>query len=357
MMQPWTACHHLALRTCCPGFGSHSWVADVAAHPLPGSRRSAANTSCKQAFIGAMAGLVLGAGRRLGGQAVSGDFEFEESQLDKGRASLQQALTSSSSPGHIYAIRSFGRASAFRRMTCGLLEKLLPGLDHCLLMLSECDPECQMYVENAGPWADRIVWGVKGAERQIAFLDQIAPLGCRLMIFDDNILKFIDRGETFNGDLDALTASGFEHMVKAGSKIWSVSDSPNPAHWSEDVDVGMGLVYGAAFGMEAMHEPSRYSRFGQVMDDVERSCRYYEHDGVTVRMGRFQVYKRHAPGMFHRRKGGISASLTAEAYAKEADAARLALLTRFPDLLETADTKLGIKFRHGSKQRSSAFLL
>lgn len=50
--------------------------------------------------------------------------------------------------------------------------------------------------------------------------------------------------------------------------------------------------YGAAFGMVAMHEDSRYSLFGQVMDDIERSCRFYEHDGATVRVGRFQVYKR-----------------------------------------------------------------
>lgn len=50
--------------------------------------------------------------------------------------------------------------------------------------------------------------------------------------------------------------------------------------------------YGAAFGMLASHEDSRYSRFGQVLDDVERSCRFYEQDGKTVRLGRLQVYKR-----------------------------------------------------------------
>ena len=44
--------------------------------------------------------------------------------------------------------------------------------------------------------------------------------------------------------------------------------------------------------MVASHEESRYSRFGQVLDDVERSCRFYEQDGLTVRLGRLQVYKR-----------------------------------------------------------------
>ena len=42
---------------------------------------------------------------------------------------------------------------------------------------------------------------------------------------------------------------------------------------------------------------------------------------------------RHAPGLFHRKKGGISASLSADAFAAEAAEARLALLQRFPVLL------------------------
>ena len=50
--------------------------------------------------------------------------------------------------------------------------------------------------------------------------------------------------------------------------------------------------YGACFGMVATHEESRYSQFGQVMDDIERSCRFYERDGATVRLGRLQVDKR-----------------------------------------------------------------
>jgi len=284
-------------------------------------------------------------------------FDFPERLLTAGGARMERALAASGGQGPAYVVRSFGRGSAFRRMTCGLLEGLLPCLDRCLLALAGDDPDRGLYEERAGPWAERILWGVRGAERQIAFVDQVTPVGCTVMVFDDNAMRFIHRGETLTGGLDDLIDEGFRHMRAAGAKVWSASDSPNPAHWSEDVDVGKGLVYGAAFGMVASHQISRFSRFGQVMDDVERSCRYYEHDGATVRLGRFQVYKRHAPGMFHRRKGGISASLGAEAYSREAAAARAALLRRFPELLEAADTKLGLRFRHGAKQRSTAFLL
>eukprot|EP00434_Breviolum_minutum_P043344 symbB.v1.2.038629.t2/scaffold6089.1/size21010/1 len=241
------------------------------------------------------------------------------------RKSVQEAL-SQSSDSHIYLVRSFGRSSSFREMTCGQLEQLLPNLNSCRLVLAADDPELHTYSANAGPWGSRIIMGVKGAERQIAFIDQISPPGTSLMIFDDNILKFMDCGKTLETDLPDLIRLGFSEMHGAKAKIWSGSDSPNPAHWSADADIGMGLVYGACFGMVATHEESRYSRYGQVMDDIERSCRFYEHDGATVRLGRLQVYKRHAPGIYHKSKGGISASLSAEEFKSEALAARLALL-------------------------------
>eukprot|EP00438_Fugacium_kawagutii_P028589 Skav226681 [mRNA] locus=scaffold3971:30654:34038:- [translate_table: standard] len=296
---------------------------------------------------------------------------------------MEQALSCSDI---VYVVRSYGRASSFRRMTCGVLEQLLP-LNSCRLVLAAEDPDLDIYRSNAGPWENRFILGVKGAERQIAFIDQISPRGTELstkvMIFDDNILKFMDCGKTIGTkfseeDLEAsnclehgehgsehgpqqleqLIQLGFSEMEKANAKTWSGSDSPNPAHWSADVDVGKGLVYGACFGMVATHEDSRYSRYGQVMDDIERSCRFYEHDGSTVRLGRLQVYKRHAPGMYHKKKGGISASLSAEEYKAEAKAARLALLARFHHLLEAADTKLGMQFKHENRMtRSPAFIL
>lgn len=76
------------------------------------------------------------------------------------------------------------------------------------------------------------------------------------MIFDDNILKFMDCGKTvekfsegsslehpLEHTLEHLIQLGFSEMQKANAKTWSGSDSPNPAHWSADVDVGKGLVY------------------------------------------------------------------------------------------------------------------
>lgn len=100
-------------------------------------------------------------------------FRFPPSLLDQGRQSMDQALSYSDI---VYVVRSYGRASSFRRMTCGVLEQLLP-LNSCRLVLAAEDPDLDVYRSNSGPWENRFILGVKGAERQIAFIDQISPLG------------------------------------------------------------------------------------------------------------------------------------------------------------------------------------
>lgn len=105
----------------------------------------------------------------------SNRFKFSSRLLDEGRLSLNQALSCADS--HVHVVRSFGRGSSFRRMTCGLLEKFFPDLKSSRLILAKDDPDLDVYKTNAGPWASRIIMGVKGAERQIAFIDQIAPKG------------------------------------------------------------------------------------------------------------------------------------------------------------------------------------
>lgn len=98
--------------------------------------------------------------------------------LEAGRSMAQSALRfrHDEKHSHVYVIRSFGRAKAFREMTCGILEKLLPCLGVCLLAVAVDDPELETR-QNAGPWKDRMLVGVRGAERQVAFIDQIMPKG------------------------------------------------------------------------------------------------------------------------------------------------------------------------------------
>ena len=55
----------------------------------------------------------------------------------------------------------------------------------------------------------------------------------------------------------------------------------------EDFSTRLGLVYGAFFGLRVLHDPRRYTRQGQVKDDVERSLRYWHLDGKILRFMRY----------------------------------------------------------------------
>ncbi len=66
---------------------------------------------------------------------------------------------------------------------------------------------------------------------------------------------------------------------------------------------------------------------------------------------------RHAPGIYHKSKGGISASLSAEEFKSEALAARLALLKRFPQLLPGCMMQEPREWKESSWKCCAALLL
>uniref|UniRef100_A0A7S4V4L4 Uncharacterized protein n=1 Tax=Alexandrium monilatum TaxID=311494 RepID=A0A7S4V4L4_9DINO len=143
-------------------------------------------------------------------------------------------------------------------------------------------------------------------------------------------------------ELVQLIGRAAREMRQRGANLWSVNCTQNhyflraygqavraravKRHVFQDFQTSLGLVYGAFFGFRVLHEAERYSRFGQVKDDVERTLRYWHLDGIVLRFGRYAVVKTHKPGCFGGRKGGISASLSAEGHAAEGMKALEAIL-------------------------------
>merc|ERR1711865_823282 len=143
-----------------------------------------------------------------------------------------------------------------------------------------------------------------------------------------------------------------EFIVMAGremqihdANIWGVSPTQNHFHLRgagdsvrfnatkrgifKNVNTNLGLVYGAFFGFRVRKHEGRYTRFGQVKDDVERSLRYWHHDRIILRFQRYAVSKAHKPGKFMAKKGGISAASSAEAHAAEGTQALQRILEAF----------------------------
>ncbi|CAE8718733.1 unnamed protein product, partial [Polarella glacialis] len=176
----------------------------------------------------------------------------------------------------------------------------------------------------------------KGADLQVRFIEESAPIWAHLIVADDNIEQFVveNRPKSSEGgnrvveavdgspselaelirmagrDMDAKEAmvwsvsSTFNHFVlfAFGEQIRRNREKSGPAfpEFSQ-----LGLIYGAFFGFRVVQEASRYTRFGQVKDDVprptevERSLRYFHQDKLVLRYKRYAVQKTHKPGVFN----------------------------------------------------------
>eukprot|EP00927_Polykrikos_kofoidii_P036797 TRINITY_DN31041_c0_g1_i1.p1 TRINITY_DN31041_c0_g1~~TRINITY_DN31041_c0_g1_i1.p1 ORF type:complete len:638 (+),score=89.93 TRINITY_DN31041_c0_g1_i1:32-1915(+) len=145
-------------------------------------------------------------------------------------------------------------------------------------------------------------------------------------------------------ELAELIRRAGREMQNNGANIWGVNTSKNHfwlhTYGNEvrakakkigifsDISTRIGLVYGAFFGIRALQEPRRYTRYGQVKDDVERTLRYWDRDGVGVRFQRFGVIKHccHEVGKYNKKKGGISADSSFEKHEAESRQALTSML-------------------------------
>ena len=98
----------------------------------------------------------------------------------------------------------------------------------------------------------------------------------------------------------------------------------------QDFSTKLGLVYGAFFGFRVLHDARRYTRSGQVKDDVERTLRHWHLDGKILRFKRYSADKNtYKPGIFTPKKGGISANSSEAEHTAEARAATCRLVEEF----------------------------
>ena len=125
--------------------------------------------------------------------------------------------------------------------------------------------------------------------------------------------------------------------VRQSTNLWGAAEPPEGA----PPQVGLFLMYGALFGLVRTDCDDRIAtRFGPVLDDVERTVRVFDRDRRIARYVRFAVAKLKKAGAFVKQGGGVSALFpTHEAHtaAKEWQIKRLE--SEFPSLitLKTGD--------------------
>eukprot|EP00930_Biecheleria_cincta_P055406 TRINITY_DN4172_c0_g1_i2.p1 TRINITY_DN4172_c0_g1~~TRINITY_DN4172_c0_g1_i2.p1 ORF type:complete len:664 (+),score=94.18 TRINITY_DN4172_c0_g1_i2:48-2039(+) len=220
-------------------------------------------------------------------------------------------------PSHGSWDRRIGcRARGIYQMTLAALERSLGPNAHerCLIFASHEDPDFtsgRLASSLRGtPWEYRVVQGVKGADFQVRFMEEAFPRGSHLVVLDDNIDRFVvehqpslkqggnrelTSGSKTDSELAMLIRMAGSEMDAQGANIWTVSPTFNHfvlfAYGEQirrnrakhgpsfpEYTTKLGLVYGACFGFRVLHDASRYTRYGQVKDDVERSLRYWHQE-------------------------------------------------------------------------------
>ena len=230
----------------------------------------------------------------------------------------------STEPKMIIGVRSFGRPERALN-TLRLLETALTDTHLAVTYLFLEDPTSYNEVLAGTMWTDRVRQGAKGADGQVACIEEIAGVGCRVVILDDNLSFFLKcesagglkvKGVRLQdrGYLSAIISRGFDSLTRGGTRIWGLNQCSNFRQMPVPAERhGPGLVYGACFGFLASGDPSLRSKHGQVKDDLERSLRYMSKcDGKITRLMEYAVVKKDRPGVFKTSKGGISQSLGSE---------------------------------------------
>ncbi len=236
-----------------------------------------------------------------------------------------------------------GNAAKGVHMSLDLLERTLrpEHLGRCFILLSGEDPDYQSGRYTAllrgTMWEHKVLVGLKGAQHQVRFADLVVPKGTHVITMDDNIKELILGKEALpEGALSELIQKAAAGMTESGLNVWSVNATQNTGRNAEDpnkVQRSRGLIFGALFGFRALHDERRYTKYGQIKDDVERSLRYYTLDGGVLRYAAYVAKKAHPPGAFSKSKGGISSEHTRESYAAEGKSAMEKLAKEFPELI------------------------
>merc|ERR1712187_126464 len=103
-----------------------------------------------------------------------------------------------------------------------------------------------------------------------------------------------------------LVKDAWHNMLQCGASLWALSTSVNPFRMEADrKSLRNGLCNGFFWGCRVRHNPELLLRYGDGHEDIERTVRYFNLDGVVLRYRGICAKTR-----CKRNRGGLQASMT-----------------------------------------------
>lgn len=178
---------------------------------------------------------------------------------------------------------------------------------------------------------NRIVLGVKGLVKQREFIETMYKEGQNIIFFDDDVSDIdLSMSVRFRGkSLDTFFKAAFEECLKNNSYIWGVYPVFNPFFRKDrpELSVGLKFIVGCFYGI--INRPKlkdiklTITRENDQKEDSERTLRYYEHDGLTIRFDKIGLKT-----VFYGKEGGLGRF---EERLKPQEIATRLLLEKYPD--------------------------
>lgn len=201
----------------------------------------------------------------------------------------------------------------------------------------------------------KIVIGKNGISTQRKFINSFFPLRHHIVSVDDDVRDIsvlCSSGSVKTakervcslaaGELQQIIEDAGVRMLQSGAFIWSVSLSQLPFHLQhQGISTSFGVCVGYFFGVLNRKLDVLETEFGACGDDVERSLRYVNYDGLVLRYRMLYCDTKFRAG-----EGGIN-SETQNRKQREIDAV-IQMSVAWPHMIQLDKT---VKFKAGLPMR------
>lgn len=193
----------------------------------------------------------------------------------------------------VVVIPSYDRVETFKKKTLALLQEYkIPKSKIYVFVANE---EQKELYQEISPHVGHIVVGVKGLPEVRNFIFDYFPKGQKIVSFDDDVRGFIEydaskkRHEKKLVDLAGMFNRGFAECKKAGGRFWGVYPSANGFFMRPTVTTDLRFIIGSFWGCINPGKDIRIDIGNGEKEDYQRTIKFWEADGVVVRLNFFAV--------------------------------------------------------------------
>lgn len=209
---------------------------------------------------------------------------------------------------YIVAIPSYKRADVCRDKTLVMLKhNRIPASKIFVYVANKEEYDEYVKILDKSSY-NKLVVGIKGLVPQRQFIMSKWGQGKHIVFFDDDVAKVdLTLSPMFKGhSLDHFFKSAFDECKKHKSYIWGVYPVFNPffRKGRDEISTCLNYIVGAFYGI--INRPTlndiklTITKENGQKEDVERTLKYFIHDGIVLRFNRISFITR-----YYGKSGGL----------------------------------------------------